>query len=170
MEYPDPREDRMRKMMLIMAVIVAAVISAGGVAHAVPRDADPTRSPEAATADLKVTKRTPDANVSVGEDFTWTVRVTNRGQARAADVRLVDTLPVSVRLLNIIPSQGGPCEVDFPRVVCTLDTIGKGKTAVVKLRVEATQAGVLKNKARANTSTSETQLSDNRAVSVVTAS
>lgn len=169
-ERHDAREDTMKKMVLLLALIATAMIAASSVALAVPRDAGPSKSAQAAIANLRVTKQTPDTTVAVGQDFTWTVRVANRGQVRAANVRMVDTLPMSVRLLNIIPSQGGPCTVDFPRVICTLDTIGKGKVAVVKLRVRATQAGTLRNVARASTTTTEIRLLDNRAASVVRAS
>lgn len=155
--------------MLLMAFIAMAVVAASGVVYATPRDSGPSRSTEAAVADLRIVKVASDANVSVGENFTWTVRVANRGQARAANVRVVDTLPMSVRLLNILPSQGGPCRVDFPRVVCTLDTIKKGEWAVVKFKVRATQSGTLRNVARASTTTPEVRLSNNRSVSVVRA-
>ncbi len=163
------KEDTVKRVVLLMAFIAIAMVAASGVVYAMPRDSGPSRSTEAAVADLKVTKATPDARVSVGEDFTWTVRVTNLGRARAANVRVVDTLPISVRLLNILPSQGGPCQVDFPQVICTLDTVGKGKTAVIKLKAEATQPGTLRNAARASTTTPEVRLSNNRSVSVVRA-
>lgn len=157
------KEDGMRRTMLLTAIIAVAVAVSSGVAYSAER------SPEAASTNLKVNKVASDTNVAVGEDFTWTVRVKNRGQSRAANVRLVDTLPMSVRLLNVTSSQGGPCRVDFPRVVCKLGNIGKGKQAVVRLKVEATQAGILRNRARATTSTNDVRIKNNRDASVVRA-
>lgn len=159
----------MRRVVLLMAFIAMAVIAASGVVYAMPRDSGPSGAAQAAVADLGVNKVASDTNVSVGEDFTWTVRVSNRGQSRAANVRVVDTLPTSVRLLNILPSQGGPCQVDFPQVICTLDTVGEGQTAAIKFKAQATQPGTLRNVARASTTTPEVRLSNNRSVSVVRA-
>ncbi len=163
----------MKKVVLLMAFIAVAVVAASGAVYAMPRDSGPSESAqaaaEAALADLKVSKVASDAHVSVGEDFTWTVRVANRGPSRAANVRLVDTLPISVRLLNILPSQGGPCQVDFPQVVCTLDTVGKGQAAVINFKAEATRPGTLRNVARASSTTPEVKILNNRSVSVVRA-
>lgn len=123
----------------------------------------------ATVADLSIRKTTPDDTVRVGETFNWTIRVANRGPGQASGVRVVDTLPMSVRLLNIVSSQGGPCDVDFPRVVCNPGSIASGEGATIRLTVRATESGTLRNRARVDGSSTDTNAANDRAVSAVVA-
>ena len=124
----------------------------------------------AAVADLSVRKAASENRVQVGERFVWTVTVANKGPRQAQGVRVVDTLPYSsVRLNNVVASQGGPCQVDFPRVVCSLGTLGVGEKATIKLYVGATEAGALRNRARVSQSTGDSDPTNDKASSTVRA-
>jgi uncharacterized repeat protein (TIGR01451 family) len=151
-----------RKHSMVMALL-GALVAATVLALVLSGPA------QAAAADLSIRKTTPDDSVRVGENFDWTLRVANRGPGSASDVQVVDTLPMSVRLLNVVASQGGPCVVDFPRVVCNPGTIASGGKVTIKLTVRATEAGTLRNRARVSGSSTDTNAANNRAVSVVAA-
>lgn len=152
----------MPKRLVVMALL-GALVAATALVMALAGPA------QAAVADLSLRKATPDDTVRVGENFNWTLRVANRGPGRASGVRVVDTLPMSVRLLNVVSSQGGPCDVDFPRVVCNPGSIDSGETATIRLTVRATQAGTLRNRARVDASSTDANAANDRAVSVVRA-
>lgn len=147
---------RARTVVLVMlgALVAALTLVVSGPAWA-------------AVADLSVRKTASDRSVSVGENFVWRVTVKNSGPAQAQNVRVVDTLPESVRLNNVLASKGGPCDVDFPRVTCTLGNLAAGEKATIKLFVDPTQAGVLRNRVRVNQTGADANASNNRAVSVV---
>jgi hypothetical protein len=83
-------------------------------------------------------------------------------QAAAADLSIRKTTPDD-------SVQGGPCVVDFPRVVCNPGTIASGGKVTIKLTVRATEAGTLRNRARVSGSSTDTNAANNRAVSVVAA-
>lgn len=154
----------MPKRMMVSAflgIVVTALAIALALTYSGPA--------QAAVADLSVRKTTPDATVGVGETFNWTVRVANRGPGPASGVQVVDTLPMQVRLLNAVSSQGGPCNVDFPRVVCNLGSLDSGAGATIKLTVRATEAATLRNRAKVSASSADANTSNNRAVSEVRA-
>lgn len=145
----------------LLGTLVAALAIALALVYSGPA--------QAAVSDLSIRKTTSDDVVNVGETFNWTVRVANRGPGPASGVQVVDTLPMSVRLLNVVPSQGGPCDVDFPRVVCNLGSIASDGQATIKLTVRATQEDTLHNRSRVSSSSADANTANNRAVSVVRA-
>ncbi len=146
---------------LVVMALLGALAAATALVLALPGPA------QAAVSDLSIRKTAADDRVRVGETFNWTIRVANRGPGPASGVQVVDTLPMSVRLLNVVPSQGGPCDVDFPRVVCNLGSIASGGQATIKLTVRATQEDTLRNRSRVSSSSADANTANNRAVSVV---
>ncbi|HKE97460.1 MAG TPA: DUF11 domain-containing protein [Actinomycetes bacterium] len=97
------------------------------------------------TADLRVTKTVTPNPVVVGQPLTWTIKVTNRGPARATSVRLVDTLPTGP-VTSITTSQGS-CSLPGVTVTCELGALAAGAPPVtVVIRTTApTTAGTVVN-------------------------
>ncbi|MEV5972062.1 calcium-binding protein [Streptomyces sp. NPDC051921] len=99
---------------------------------------------EPPTADLSVTKTGP-ATLVLGDQATYTIRVTNNSTATTATgVSLSDTLTgASGRLLSATPSQGGPCTVNPTTMSCTLGSIAPGASATVSVVAEPRTTGTL---------------------------
>ncbi|MGW6568131.1 calcium-binding protein [Streptomyces sp. NPDC054975] len=112
-------------------------------------------TPPPPTVDLSVTKTGP-ATISIGDQATYTVRVTNRSTTTAATgVSVSDTLTgASGTLLTATPSQGGPCAVSATTVNCGLGTIAPGASATVTVVAEPRATGTLTD--RVTTAATET--------------
>jgi uncharacterized repeat protein (TIGR01451 family) len=81
----------------------------------------------------------------VGQNLTYTITVQNDNVADAPAVHMFDTLPASVTLVSVTPSQG-TCD---GTVVCDLGTIPVSSSATVTVVVTPTVAGPLSNTASA---------------------
>jgi uncharacterized repeat protein (TIGR01451 family) len=81
---------------------------------------------------------------TVGQQFTYTLTVTNHGPSPATCVGVRDRLPARVKLVRVTPSQGACAG---PDVRCDLETIATGASATVKMVVEPTAAGTIRNTA-----------------------
>lgn len=82
-------------------------------------------------ADLSITKTDDVDPVQAGEILTYTVTVTNPGTADAVNVKVTDTLPAGVTLLNTTGCAEDPAGVP----TCTLGTIGPGASKQYTIRV-----------------------------------
>ena len=69
-------------------------------------------------------------DVMFGQNISWTITVTNSGNANAANVNVTDTLPTGFALVSATPSQGGPC-TGTTTIDCPLGTINAGASATV---------------------------------------
>ena len=76
-------------------------------------------------ADLSVSKSDAIDPVTVGEDVTYTITVTNNGPDAAESVALTDNLPGSVTFVNANPSQGS-CSQSNGVLTCSLGNINNG--------------------------------------------
>ncbi|MCW2812727.1 MAG: Cna domain protein, partial [Nocardioides sp.] len=90
-------------------------------------------------ANLKVTKSVDRATPAVGEVVTYTLTVTNDGDAAATNVVLKDVLPSQVTFV----SADAPCTQASGTVSCELGTLAAGqtRTVTVKARVDNVPAG-----------------------------
>jgi uncharacterized repeat protein (TIGR01451 family) len=95
--------------------------------------------------DLSITIDDSPDPVQVGQNLTYTITVQNGSVADAPGVQMSDTLPVSVNLVSVTPSQGS-C---FGTVFCDLGTIPIFANATVIVVVTPTVAGPLSNTASA---------------------
>jgi len=89
----------------------------------------------AATADLAVTKTDSADPVNVGQQFTYTVTVTNNGPNAPSDVTLTDTLTGAATFGTITPSQGTCTAPAGGSFTCNLGTIANGANATVTIQV-----------------------------------
>jgi uncharacterized repeat protein (TIGR01451 family) len=115
-------------------------------------EADSTRSFDFSLipqqADLVVVKTDSPDPVHVGQDLTYTVRVTNDGPLVASGVTLTDTLPKNAGFGSATTSQGS-CSLKPAKrqVVCNLGSVAAGATVTVTIQVKPTQKGTISNTA-----------------------
>src|SRR5207248_2382387 len=102
-----------------------------------------------AAIDLAVAKAGTPAQVSAGQNLTYTVTVANNGPSPATGVTLTDTLPAGVTLVSATSSQG-TVTASGNTVTGNLGTINNGANATVTIIVQApATAGTLTNTASA---------------------
>lgn len=140
-------------LLLAMASMVVAVLALGGGAWA-----------QATGADLAVTKTVKPKVVTVGDNQTFTVKVTNQRGDRARGVEMTDPLPDEVRFVRASTSRHRPgsCDAQAGTVTCNLGRLGEDKTVTVKIVVRNVEAGRYTNRAFVTHNTDELQASDNR--------
>jgi uncharacterized repeat protein (TIGR01451 family) len=107
--------------------------------------------PRPPSADLSVTTSASTSSVQVGGSVTYTLRILNRGPARASGVVVTDILPAGAAFESASASQG-TCSGTMT-VICRLGALAKGGRATVKITVKATVAGVLNNGASVSSAT-----------------
>jgi uncharacterized repeat protein (TIGR01451 family) len=99
------------------------------------------------SADLALTKTDSPDPVTVGQNLTYTVTVTNKGPDVATGVTLTDTLPGGVTFVSASPVQGSCAEASGV-VTCPLGTLANGATATVTIVVTPRAPGTITNTAR----------------------
>lgn len=70
---------------------------------------------------------TGPATATLGENLTYTILVTNKGELDATGIKLVDALPAGVTLVSVTPSQG-TCTGKFN---CSLGSLARNGTATI---------------------------------------
>ena len=105
-----------------------------------PNDNDTLTSKIQARADLEVVSitDTPDP-VESGEYLDYVVTVRNNGPSGTEGVQLEQTLPADTTFVSASASQG-TCREESTVVSCSLEALGVGDTATVKIRVIPIQA------------------------------
>lgn len=77
-------------------------------------------------ANLEITKQVDPQTVGMGYPLTYTLSVSNLGPSDVATVTVVDTLPVSLTNVSVIPA-GWACDTAaLPVFTCTLDSLVVG--------------------------------------------
>jgi uncharacterized repeat protein (TIGR01451 family) len=98
------------------------------------------------SADLQLSVTSAPNPATQGQQFDYTLTVTNAGPAPTSDVNLTDQLPSEVRLEQATTSQG-VCSVSQQYVRCGLGNLDGGNTATVTIKVNAVRAGTVYNTA-----------------------
>jgi uncharacterized repeat protein (TIGR01451 family) len=103
---------------------------------------------------LKLTKKSSPASASLGGTITYTIRVSNIGEAQAMKVRVCDTPPSGLTLTS------APGFKRSGKSVCTTISrlgIGKSKTLHVTARVSTRNSGRVVNHATVNSQNAPTR-------------
>lgn len=112
-------------------------------------------------SDISVTGADSPDPVTVGNNLTYTLTVTNLRSTGVTGVVLTDTLPAGVTFVSFGASQGS-CSGSGP-VVCDVGNLGAYAAATVTIVVAPTAAGALNNSVTVAANESETNLANNTA-------
>ncbi len=118
-------------------------------------------------ADIGVTKADAPDPVSVGQNVTYTIVVTNHGPGPAPDSALTDTLPAGVTFVSLATTRGS-CTTSAGQVRCTFGTLLKGESATVTIVVRADQSGSIVNTAFVGSSAADPNVGNNQRSTAVT--
>jgi uncharacterized repeat protein (TIGR01451 family) len=119
-----------------------------------------------ASADLSIEKTVTAAEISPGDQVTYTIVVRNSGPGVATGVRLADALPAHGQASLPLTSQG-TCGIEASGIACTLGTLAPGEWATVTYVVTPTAPGALANSASVSSREFDPDWTDNTAVAIV---
>jgi len=118
------------------------------------------------TADLAISKADSPDPVTVGNNLTYTITVTNNGPATATGVNVSDTLPAGETFVSVVPSQGS-C-TGTSTISCALGSLANASLATVTLVVTPTQTGGISNTASVAANEFDPNLNNNSDTQVTT--
>ena len=119
-----------------------------------------------AAADLVLTKSDSPDPVLLGEEFTYTLTVINKGPSYESPVGLTDTLPPAVSLVSSTSSQG-TCS-GSSSITCVLGSIAGGDVVTVDIVVIAGATGDHTNTAVVSSGETDPRTGDNTATETTT--
>jgi uncharacterized repeat protein (TIGR01451 family) len=137
--------------LALAATLVAALAFGGHAASA------------ATATDLRITKTVKPKIVTVGDNQTFIIRVTNTTSRNATNVKVTDPLPTNVRFIRASTSlhKPGSCGETNRTVECDLGTLQGGERVTIKIFVKNVKAGDYVNRAFVSHKSSELDASDN---------
>jgi uncharacterized protein DUF11 len=118
----------------------------------------PPLPPPPTLVDLSLTKRATPTELSVGQQVTYVLTVTNAGPAVARDVVLVDPVPDQLEFVSVSDSSCTGTTI----VTCMFGSLDPGISRSVTVVAVAKTAGTATNLAVVSTSSPETDTSNNR--------
>jgi len=118
-----------------------------------------------AAIDLSLTKTASAGPAVVGSSLTYVLTATNNGPNTATSVVVTDTLPASLNVVSITPSQG-TCSRQGALITCALGTIDILQRATVQIVVVPTAVGPLTNTASVTASQADIVVANNAATQV----
>ncbi len=116
--------------------------------------------------DLSLSKDTSQTDVSVGEDITYDMIVSNNQTSNAQDVVVTDILSSSLDFVSATPSQGS-CS-GTTTITCNLGNIVAGDSATITLVVTGNIAGSIDNTANVSVNGNDIDASNNSDSATVT--
>ncbi len=110
--------------------------------------------------DLGISKQASFDSVSVGDEVTYTLTVSNvtPGTGNATGVTVIDTIPASLSLVSATPSLGS-CTGD-PVVTCTIGTMANGDVQTIDIVVRGNTLGTVPNRAWVDVNETDTILAN----------
>lgn len=160
-----------------------SIVNSASVSHlgTDPNPGNSSASSEATTvhiitADLSVTKTVDRARAAIGQDFMYTITVTNHGPDTASAVTLTDVLPPQLQyvVLGVIATPGTDFFCSRPQVytngtiTCNAFRMDAGATATLRLHVRAAAdaaMGTVTNSAAVTSPTGDPDNADRLATS-----
>jgi uncharacterized repeat protein (TIGR01451 family) len=143
----------------------------GGAACDMGAFEDQTGNGIPVTADLSVTKSGNPASVTVGQNVTFTLTVTNNGPDPAA-ATLNDVLPASFNFVSLAAPAGWMCTTPAAgatgTVNCTNTGLSSGASDVFTLIITATAAGIIGNTTSVSTGANDPVAGNNSATANTT--
>jgi uncharacterized repeat protein (TIGR01451 family) len=96
-----------------------------------------------------MSKTASTSRPQLGKPFSYTLVVTNTGDADAKGVRVVDTMSKSIDVKKVTTTDGR-CATEGSEVVCRLGTMAPGEQDTIRLVVVPKGSGPIRNVASAN--------------------
>jgi uncharacterized repeat protein (TIGR01451 family) len=127
----------------------------------------PVRAGTLGDSDLSVTKTDSPDPVTVGNNLTYTVTITNNGPDAATGVTLTDTLPGGVTVVSIY-STNGACSLASGTVTCNFDPMANGAVVTVTIVVTPNTPGGITNTATVAGNETDPNTANNTATAVTT--
>ncbi|HEX7446367.1 MAG TPA: DUF4214 domain-containing protein, partial [Pirellulales bacterium] len=97
-------------------------------------------------ANVSVNKSGPSTG-TVGQALTYTIVITNNGNATASNVSFTDNLPASLGNVSVTDSLGGTITVNGNSLTETIGALGAGASDTITVTATPTQAGTIVNTA-----------------------
>jgi uncharacterized repeat protein (TIGR01451 family) len=116
------------------------------------------------SANLTVAKSASVVLATVGDSFSYTIKVSNAGPNSAFSTMVTDALPSQVSFVSA-STTAGTCS-GTTTVTCNLGTIANAGSATVTINVTAKTAGTATNTATISTTSTDTNASKSSSVSV----
>ncbi len=111
------------------------------------------------SADLGITKTsTPSTALTVGQNVTYTMQITNAGPSLAPNTIMTDTLPAEVTFVSVSTSRGS-CS-GSTTVVCNLGSLSSGGSATVTIVGKANSIPTTTGRRATNTATVKSDAPD----------
>jgi uncharacterized repeat protein (TIGR01451 family) len=117
--------------------------------------------------DISVIKTDSPDPVTVGNNLTYTIVVSNNGPETGTGVTLTDTLPSSVTYVSATSTQG-TCTRSGSTVTCNIGTLANGASTTVTIIVTPTAAGTITNTASVTCNETDTNSGNNTATATTT--
>jgi hypothetical protein len=129
-----------------------------------PPPGNPTPPQPEPQVDLAIEKSARPTTVLLGQNITWTVKVTNVSSVAAADVNVVRVTEHAFRtkVISVTPSQG-TCTV----IGCDLGRLAPGASATITAVTLANQIGEILNSVRVGSEEAESDYLNNVASNIV---
>ncbi len=119
--------------------------------------------PLSAQADLEISKFDAPDPVTVGDNLTYTITVTNRGPDAATNVVVTDTLPSGVTFVSATSSQGSCTYDGAVTVTCDLGDIAPNNSVTITIVVTPTAPGAISNSVTVTSDTLDPDPANNAA-------
>ena len=151
-------------LALCVLVLTAGLAQAARPLQPISGDQDPIVVDPPVRADIALTATAAAGLRFVGANVTYTLVVTNNGDASAANATVSVTLPSS---LTLVSAKVGTLSqhdcVTSPAILCGLGTLAAGKSARATVVAKATAGGVATTRFLARTTSIEANTLDNKA-------
>ena len=123
--------------------------------------------PMTQSANLSVQAGAAPDPVTVGQNVTYTVTLTNKGPDTAHNVKLVDELPAQLTFVSCKATEGGTCEGTGNNRAVTFPSLTKGAAATVTIiatvNEDLTEGTIVNNAVRVESPTPDAVAHDNSA-------
>ncbi len=108
----------------------------------------PTPTPTPAPTNISITLNDSPDPVTIGNNLTYTINVTNNGASTVTDLLIADRIPSSTSFVSVT-SSGGFCNQEEGNVECSFSSLASGATVTETIVVNPTVAGTITNTAKA---------------------
>jgi uncharacterized repeat protein (TIGR01451 family) len=117
--------------------------------------------------DLEIIKLVSSKKAYVGEDLTWTIIVTNHGPSAASDVKVLEDIPDSLRLVKYTATKG---TFDKNTNIWTIGKLDNASSVTLTIVTRVLSVGNITNPVDVNSSTPDSNKTNNKANNTTEAS